>query len=91
MPRVYKPLPNFCFVKPYEKPSKAGLIIKGLDSEVYEIVCLPEKLTEEQQVFEVGTKIIVKNGWRGFKVYEDKQTDATIFCVDFNSVIAILE
>lgn len=91
MPRIYKPLPNFCFVKPYVKPSKSGIIIKGLDSEIYEITKIPDNLTEDQSDFKEGTKVVVKNGWRGFKVYEDKETKENIFCIDLKSVIAIIE
>lgn len=92
MPRNYTPLKDFCFAKPYTPASKSGLIIKGQDSEIYEIVKMPPKLSEQYEgKFDVGTKFIVKNGWRGIKVYKEIETSDTVFCIDFASIIATVE
>lgn len=88
MTRNYIPMSNFCFVKQY-KDRPSGLYLVGQDSEIYEIIKLPEDMKTEYQDFQVGTKIIVKNNWRGIKAYEEN--GETVFCIDFPSIIAIVE
>lgn len=88
MTRIYTPRLGYCFVKQH-KENPSGLYIVGQDSMIYEIVKLPNEVAPEYQEFQVGTKIIIKNGWRGIKAYEEK--GETIYVMDFSSIVAIIE
>lgn len=87
----YTPRSNYCFARQCNDPMQSGLVIVGQDSEIYEIVKMPDEVKTEYKDFNVGTKFIVKNNWRGFKVYEDSDTRRPVYCMDFQSIIAIIE
>lgn len=79
-------------VKDLDK-TKSGLYVisdEQVNTDIWEIVYLPDQLPETYKDLKVGDKFLAWKGWRGFKV--DKLDDGTIlYCIDLLDVAALVE
>lgn len=91
MTKTYKPTSKNCIVKISNDldKTKSGLIIQDVNTEIYEIVALPEVLPDVYKDLKVGDRFLAWKNWRGFKV--DKADDGTIyFCIDLLDIAALV-
>lgn len=91
----FKPLKGNAIVKLANdiNKTKSGIIINNSQTEIWEIVALPDELPEYLQELKVGSKILTWKNWKGFVVKKLVEDDRQVeyICMDLPDVAAILE
>lgn len=88
----YKPTSKNCICKIANDldKTKSGLYIRDANTEIYEIVSLPDSLPEMFKDLKIGDQFLAWKNWKGFKV--DKIDDGTIlYCIDLLDIAALVE
>lgn len=92
---MYRPIRNNCIVKIANKikETKSGLVVFGrenVNTEIYEIVALPDEMMDAYKELKVGDHFLAWKGWRGFPVGKDSEGNQ-LMLIDLPDVAAIIE
>ena len=87
--KTYKPLSKNVIVKIANdtNKTKAGIIVSNYNTELYEVVSIPEELPDGYKDLKVGSKFYAWKNWKGFSVSDR----LGYFCIDLLDVAAIVE
>lgn len=90
-----KPIRNNAIVKLANdiNKTKSGIIVNNSQSEIWEIVSLPDNIPEYLSELKIGTKILTWKSWKGFLVKKEIVDGIQVeyFCIDFPDIAAIVE
>lgn len=95
MNKVFKPLSKNCLAKICNQvnETKSGLVIISddtINTEIYEIVALPDELPDGYKDLKVGDKFLAWKGWKGFRVDRSYEGE-DLMCIDLLDVACIVE
>ena len=91
--KTYRPLSKNCIVKIANEVNKtrSGLLVKDYNTELYEVVSIPDELPDWCDGLKVGSKFYAWKNWKGFPVHTDIETRETLWCIDLLDIACIVE